>query len=308
MQTSVSILFVGYLLMQVPSNLFLNKIGKPALYLPTCMVVWGIISGATAACHNYAGLIACRFMLGFVEAAYFVRSRGPLKLENSDWHIFVAWMSVLPLMLVHETGTWVPDSYILFWSFDQWCFLRLDCGRHSERNGWSSRVESMAMVVYRWGCHHKYVPPNIWQHTEIHTVLQIQIQLSTIEIICIFGLTNEHQSVLPLRHSLFCQIFLAQHLGSPKKSASWPSGDWKKISGKMIGLTVNINLSWLGSSLHFPMWRLTFWWFCFLVSVSCGIIRSGSVLDWHVINSGKWHSHKLLPVSSVERNSHCSSN
>jgi len=84
MQTSVSILFVGYLLMQVPSNLFLNKIGKPALYLPTCMVVWGIISGATAACHNYAGLIACRFMLGFVEAAYFVRSRGPLKLENSD--------------------------------------------------------------------------------------------------------------------------------------------------------------------------------------------------------------------------------
>ncbi|CZR59831.1 related to nicotinamide mononucleotide permease [Phialocephala subalpina] len=70
-QTSVSILFVGYLLMQVPSNLFLNKIGKPAIYLPACMVVWGIISAATAACQNYAGLIACRFMLGFVEAAYF---------------------------------------------------------------------------------------------------------------------------------------------------------------------------------------------------------------------------------------------
>lgn len=31
--TAVSILFVGYLLMQVPSNLFLNKIGKPSLYL-----------------------------------------------------------------------------------------------------------------------------------------------------------------------------------------------------------------------------------------------------------------------------------
>ncbi|KAH8685760.1 major facilitator superfamily domain-containing protein [Tricladium varicosporioides] len=70
-QTSVSILFVGYLLMQVPSNLFLNKIGKPAIYLPACMVVWGVISAATAACQNYGGLIACRFMLGFVEAAYF---------------------------------------------------------------------------------------------------------------------------------------------------------------------------------------------------------------------------------------------
>ncbi|EUC29848.1 hypothetical protein COCCADRAFT_8025 [Bipolaris zeicola 26-R-13] len=70
-QTIISILFVGYILMQVPSNLFLNKFGKPALYLPTCMVVWGIISGATAACQNFGGLIACRFMLGVVEAAYF---------------------------------------------------------------------------------------------------------------------------------------------------------------------------------------------------------------------------------------------
>jgi MFS family permease len=58
--------------MQVPSNLFLNKIGKPAIYLPTCMIIWGAISAATAACQNFGGLIACRFMLGFVEAAYFV--------------------------------------------------------------------------------------------------------------------------------------------------------------------------------------------------------------------------------------------
>ena len=91
-QTCVSILFVGYLLMQgtvfiggvdgslefissyviVPSNLFLNKIGKPALYLPTVMIVWGIISGLTAACQTFGGLLAVRFFLGFVEAAYFV--------------------------------------------------------------------------------------------------------------------------------------------------------------------------------------------------------------------------------------------
>lgn len=39
-QTCVTILFVGYILMQVPSNLFLNKIGKPSVYLPTCMAIW----------------------------------------------------------------------------------------------------------------------------------------------------------------------------------------------------------------------------------------------------------------------------
>ncbi|KAI4861536.1 major facilitator superfamily domain-containing protein [Hypoxylon rubiginosum] len=70
-QTAVSILFVGYLLMQIPSNIFLNKIGKPAIYLPGCMMVWGVISAATAAVTNFGGLIAVRFFLGFVEAAYF---------------------------------------------------------------------------------------------------------------------------------------------------------------------------------------------------------------------------------------------
>lgn len=69
--TALSILFVGYLLMQVPSNLFLNKIGKPALYLPTVMIIWGVISAATAGAQSYGGLIAIRFFLGFVEAAYF---------------------------------------------------------------------------------------------------------------------------------------------------------------------------------------------------------------------------------------------
>lgn len=69
--TCVSILFVGYILMQVPSNLFLNKTGTPAFYLPACMVIWGVISAATSAAQSFGGLLAVRFFLGFVEAAYF---------------------------------------------------------------------------------------------------------------------------------------------------------------------------------------------------------------------------------------------
>lgn len=69
--TAVSILFVGYILMQIPSNLFLNKVGKPAIYLPTVMVIWGVISAATGGVQSYGGLLAVRFILGFVEAAYF---------------------------------------------------------------------------------------------------------------------------------------------------------------------------------------------------------------------------------------------
>jgi hypothetical protein len=52
--------------------MILNKLGKPAIYLPACMIVWGLISGLTGAVQSYGGLLACRFLLGFVEAAYFV--------------------------------------------------------------------------------------------------------------------------------------------------------------------------------------------------------------------------------------------
>lgn len=41
--TLLSILYVGHIIMQIPSNMFLNYIGKPSLYLPACMAIWGVI-------------------------------------------------------------------------------------------------------------------------------------------------------------------------------------------------------------------------------------------------------------------------
>lgn len=87
--TAISILFVGYLLMQskksrsplkpcsvgalcltcraVPSNMFMTRT-RPSYYLSICMIGWAAVSASTAAVTNYGGLIACRFFLGFVEA------------------------------------------------------------------------------------------------------------------------------------------------------------------------------------------------------------------------------------------------
>ena len=43
------------------------------------MIVWGVISAATAEAKSFGGLLAIRFFLGFVEAAYFVSiSSSPL--------------------------------------------------------------------------------------------------------------------------------------------------------------------------------------------------------------------------------------
>lgn len=45
--------------------MFLDKIGRPSVYLPACMVVWGVISGATGGVQNFGGLLACRYTHDF---------------------------------------------------------------------------------------------------------------------------------------------------------------------------------------------------------------------------------------------------
>lgn len=70
-QTCISILLVGYVAMQIPSNMILNKLSRPSWYLCACVGVWGVISVATAAVHNATGAIMCRFFLGCVEASLF---------------------------------------------------------------------------------------------------------------------------------------------------------------------------------------------------------------------------------------------
>ncbi|KAJ7667975.1 MFS general substrate transporter [Mycena polygramma] len=57
----LGILYVGYLLMQIPSNMFLNYIGRPSIFLPGCMIVWGAVSVSTGFATG----------TGFTEAAFF---------------------------------------------------------------------------------------------------------------------------------------------------------------------------------------------------------------------------------------------
>ncbi|KXH54183.1 TNA1 is necessary for nicotinic acid import into the cell [Colletotrichum salicis] len=70
-QTTVSILFVGYILMQVPSNMIVGKIKWPGAYICCGMAAWGVISSLMAVVHSYEGLLMARFFLGFVEAIFF---------------------------------------------------------------------------------------------------------------------------------------------------------------------------------------------------------------------------------------------
>ncbi|WZH42027.1 major facilitator superfamily domain-containing protein [Fusarium acuminatum] len=56
--------------MQVPSNMFINRIQRPSLYISAAMLLWGLISTLSGSVHNFAGMVCIRFFLGFIEAAF----------------------------------------------------------------------------------------------------------------------------------------------------------------------------------------------------------------------------------------------
>ncbi|OTA61162.1 MFS general substrate transporter [Hypoxylon sp. EC38] len=68
--TAVSILFVGYVLMQVPSNMLITRV-KPGMYISGYIFLWAVVSTCTASVKSYGGLVACRFFLGIVEAPFY---------------------------------------------------------------------------------------------------------------------------------------------------------------------------------------------------------------------------------------------
>jgi MFS family permease len=66
-QTCVSILFVGYIIGQVPSNMLITRV-RPSWYMSFAMGLWAIVSSLSAVSHNYIGLLLTRFFLGITEA------------------------------------------------------------------------------------------------------------------------------------------------------------------------------------------------------------------------------------------------
>ena len=86
--TAVSVLTVGYVLMQIPSNMLLTRV-QPSLYLASFTMIWSVVSSmpdlflccprtvhlftfsgvvCTGFVNSYGSLLACRFLLGFFEA------------------------------------------------------------------------------------------------------------------------------------------------------------------------------------------------------------------------------------------------
>ncbi|KAI1842384.1 hypothetical protein JX266_011425 [Neoarthrinium moseri] len=69
--TVLSIFFVPYVLLEVPSNILLKKFKRPSMFLGILTTGWGIIMTTTGLVTNFGGLMAVRVLLGIFEAGFF---------------------------------------------------------------------------------------------------------------------------------------------------------------------------------------------------------------------------------------------
>ncbi|HEX3953504.1 MAG TPA: MFS transporter [Stellaceae bacterium] len=62
--------FIGYFILEVPSNIALHKLGA-RLWIARIMITWGLCSGATAFVSGEWSFYTVRFLLGLAEAGFF---------------------------------------------------------------------------------------------------------------------------------------------------------------------------------------------------------------------------------------------
>ncbi|MEU0502397.1 MFS transporter [Nocardia sp. NPDC005998] len=64
---AAGLFFLGYILVEVPSNMMLRKVGA-RLWISRIVVTWGIVTALTGTVHSTAQLYLARVALGFAEA------------------------------------------------------------------------------------------------------------------------------------------------------------------------------------------------------------------------------------------------
>lgn len=96
--TAVTLFFVPYTLLEVPSNIILKKM-KPSYWMAILLLSWGTVMTLMALVNSYSGLLAGRFFLGVTEV--FIQTPIDPKKEitkNTGWIFSCCNVSPHPLV------------------------------------------------------------------------------------------------------------------------------------------------------------------------------------------------------------------
>ncbi|KAJ5371061.1 uncharacterized protein N7496_007153 [Penicillium cataractarum] len=68
---ALSLFFIPYVLLEVPSNILLKRFTRPSVYLGSLIISWGTVMTLTGVVQNFGGLLVVRLLLGIFEAGFF---------------------------------------------------------------------------------------------------------------------------------------------------------------------------------------------------------------------------------------------
>ncbi|KAF9691983.1 hypothetical protein EKO04_010042 [Ascochyta lentis] len=101
--TLISILFVGYIAGQIPSNMVLSRV-RPSWYLGGFCMAWSIVCLLTFLANDFGSMLACRFLLGVTEAPFYP---GALFLLS----LFYTKKEIATRMAIFYTGNMIASSF-----------------------------------------------------------------------------------------------------------------------------------------------------------------------------------------------------
>ncbi|CDR17489.1 MFS transporter [Streptomyces iranensis] len=121
--------FIGYFILEVPSNLMLQRVGARA-WIARIMISWGLVSAAFMFVTNEATFYVLRFLLGAAEAGFYPG----VILYCTYWfpshrraRVIAMFMSAIPVAGIfgNPLSGWIMDSFqgVNGWQGWQWMFL-----------------------------------------------------------------------------------------------------------------------------------------------------------------------------------------
>ncbi|MBB4787859.1 MFS transporter [Streptomyces rapamycinicus] len=121
--------FIGYFLLEVPSNLMLQRVGART-WIARIMISWGLVSAAFMFVTNEATFYVLRFLLGAAEAGFYPG----VILYCTYWfpshrraRVIAMFMSAIPVAGIfgNPLSGWIIDSFqgVNGWQGWQWMFL-----------------------------------------------------------------------------------------------------------------------------------------------------------------------------------------
>lgn len=121
------IFFIGYILVEVPSNLLLQRFGAK-LWIARIMITWALISGATAFVQSPTPFYVLRFLLGVAEAGFLPG----IVLYLTYWYpagrrakVTALFFAAIPLsgVIGGPLSGWILSAFTNTWGLAGWQWL-----------------------------------------------------------------------------------------------------------------------------------------------------------------------------------------